>query len=553
MSEWRAPLPIGIQTFRKVREGGFCYVDKTAHAAALAHTAGAYFLSRPRRFGKSLFVDTLKELFEGHEELFRGLYIHDRWDWKQRHPVIVLDFAAGILQSRAELDEILMERLRANQRRLGIACESHSIAGCFAELIERAHTHYGQPVVVLVDEYDKPILDNIEHPACAAEMREGLKNLYSVLKAQDAHLRFVFMTGVTKFSKVSLFSGLNQLNDITLAPSFATLCGYTQQDLESTFGAHLEGVDWDEVRRWYNGYAFLGEPVYNPYDILLFIDKGHSFRNYWFETGSPSFLIKLFQRRRYFLPSLEQIEVSEEILDSFDVERINPITLLFQSGYLTIADVQTRIGRLIFRLTVPNQEVRLALNDQFISGYTGIEEQRFHFQEGLYDSLTRGDLDGLAAAIKRVFAGIPWRNFTGNDLPDSEGYYASVLYAFLASLDAEIIPEDITNQGQVDLTVKMAGYIYVMELKLDRGVEVAVGSGERSAAGSVDEAAILGEDPKVREADTARPLNPALAQIQARGYSEKYRGVPSRGLFEVGLVFGRTARNLIQADWRRVA
>jgi hypothetical protein len=541
MPDAKRPLPISIQTFRKLREGGFCYVDKTAHIATLTQDSGAYFLSRPRRFGKSLLLDTLKELFEGSEELFRGLYIHDRWDWEQHYPVIVLDFAAGVIDSRAALDQRIRRLIENNGERLGIECDWHNndIPGCFGDLIRRAHTHYGQPVVVLVDEYDKPILDNIDHPECAAEIREGLKNLYSVLKAQDAHLRFVFMTGVTKFSKVSLFSGLNQLNDITLAPRFATICGYTQQDLESTFGAHLEGVDWDEVRRWYNGYAFLGEPVYNPHDILLFIDKGYSFRNYWFETGSPSFLIKLFQRRRYFLPSLEQIEVSEEILDSFDVERINPITLLFQSGYLTIADVQTRIGRLIFHLTVPNQEVRLALNDQFISGYTGIEEQRFHFQEGLYDCLTCGDLDGLVVMIKRLFAGIPWRNFTGNDLPESEGYYASVLYAFLASLNAEIIPEDLTNHGQADLTVRIAGYTYVMEFKLERGTAASKVVAEQAKG--------------TTEAESDEVANPALAQIQARGYSEKYRGAPGRGLFEVGLVFGSAARNLIQADWRRVA
>ena len=538
MTDSRRLLPIGVQTFRQIVEQGYAYVDKTTHALTLIEHGKAYFLSRPRRFGKSLFVDTLKELFEGSEELFRGLHIHDHWDWEQRHPVIVLDFAAGVLQSRAELDEILMEHLRANQRRLGLTCESHSLSGCFAELIERAHTHYGQPVVVLVDEYDKPILDNIDHPERAVEIREGLKNLYSVLKAQDAHLRFVFMTGVTKFSKVSLFSGLNQLNDITLAPRFATLCGYTQQDLESTFGAHLEGVDWEEVRRWYNGYAFLGEPVYNPYDILLFIDKGYSFRNYWFETGSPSFLIKLFQRRRYFLPSLEQIEVSEEILDSFDIERINPVTLLFQSGYLTVESAEQTWGELTFRLRIPNQEVRTALNNQFIDAYADISIERLRYKAGLAEALTQGDLPALVAAIKRLFAGIPWRNFTGNDLPDSEGYYASVLYAFLASLNAEIIPEDLTNHGQVDLTVRIAGYTYVMELKLERG----------AAASKV-----VAEDAKeAAEDEPTEVANPALAQIQARGYSEKYRGAPGRGLFEVGLVFGSTARNLIQADWRRV-
>ena len=571
-------LPIGIQTFRQIIAEGYAYVDKTAHALALVETGKAYFLSRPRRFGKSLFVDTLKELFEGNEPLFRGLFIHNRWDWRRRYPVILLDFAAGVVQSRAELDEAIRERLGANQRRLGISCECHSIAGWFAELIEHARDRHGQPVVVLVDEYDKPILDNIDRPDLAAEIREGLKNLYSVLKAQDANLRFVFMTGVTKFSKVSLFSGINQLHDITLSARAATLCGYTQRDLETTFAAHLAGVDWEELRRWYNGYGFLGEAVYNPFDILLFISEGHSYRNYWFETGNPSFLIKLFQRQRYFLPDLEQLEVSEEILDSFDIERINPITLLFQSGYLTVADAYQKFGEFTFRLRVPNYEVRVALNNQFINAYAAISDRRLSYKAELVAALSTGDVPALIAAVRRLFAGIPWRNFTGNDLAEAEGYYASVLYAFLASLDAQLIPEDISNQGQVDLTVRIAGYTYVMEIKLRRDAqatgavgrsETLVAEGARAAGATVAIAPGTGGQGEGERPGTARQgepegespgtppahpggANPALAQIQSRGYSAKYRGQPGKGLFEVGLVFGRAERNLVQADWRAV-
>ncbi|MEA3643594.1 MAG: AAA family ATPase, partial [Lamprobacter sp.] len=357
-------------------------------------------------------------------------------------------------------------------------------------------------------------------------------------------------------SRVSLFSGLNQLRDITLSAPFATICGYTQQDLETTFAEHLAGVDWDELRRWYNGYRFLGEPVYNPYDILLFISDGHSYRNYWFETGSPSFLIKLFQQRRYFLPDLEQLEVGEEILDSFDIERINPVTLLFQAGYLTVASTTQQWGELTFRLRIPNNEVRRALNNQFIDAYAGISDTRLSYKRGLIEALTQGDLPALVATIKRLFASIPWRNFTGNDLPEAEGYYASVLYAFFASLDAEIIPEDLTNHGQVDLTLKLAGYIYVIEIKLQRD---ARGKGDRD----VDSPAPLGNptstaqasiaDTDVAAAVPAAPAtNAAPAQIQARGYSQKYRQAPGQGLFEVGLVFSSAARNLIQADWRRL-
>jgi hypothetical protein len=520
-------LPIGIQTFSEIIEQGYTYVDKTGHALALTQEGKYWFLSRPRRFGKSLFVDTLKELFEGNEPVFRGLAAHEDWDWSCRYPVIKLDFSAGVVQSRAELDQRIYHLLEENERRLGVECPKgkNDIPGCFSDLISFLYAENGQPVVILVDEYDKPILDNIDHPEVAAEVREGMKNLYSAMKGQDAHIRFVFMTGVTKFSKVSLFSGLNHLQDTTLDGRFATICGYTLADLESTFAEHLAGVDWDRLKGWYNGYNFLGEPVYNPFDILLFISKGHSYRNYWFETGSPSFLIKLFQRRRYFVPDLESHEVTEELLDSFDVERINPVTLLYQTGYLTLAERYDRLGETVYRLRIPNQEVRIALHNQIIYGYTDIVEQRLFYKGGLYDALSNGDLAGLIAAIKRLFAAIPWRDFIGNDLADAEGYYASVLYAFFASMNAEIIPEDISNHGQVDLTVKLADYVYVIEIKVERGGEKA--STDRS--------------------------NPALQQIEARGYSQKYRETPGKGLFEVGLVFGAEERNLVQADWRAVA
>lgn len=531
MSTLLKKLPIGLQTFRQLIEEGYVYIDKTEHAWALASSGKYYFLSRPRRFGKSLFLDTLKELFEGSEALFRGLYIHERWDWSKRHPVIRLDFAAGVLQSREALDRGIRELLAQNQRRLGVQCEAESIPGCFAELIIRAHEASGERVVILVDEYDKPILDNIAAPERAAELREGLKNLYSTMKAQDAHIRLVFMTGVTNVSKVSLFSGINQLRDITLSAHFSTICGYTQADLERCFGEHLQGVDWDRLKRWYNGYQFLGEPVYNPFDILLFISEGQQYRNYWFETGTPSFLIDLLSRRRTFLPDLERIEASEEILDSFDIERIDPVTLLFQTGYLTIASTRWRRSRLLYRLRLPNQEVKMALADHLIDGYLGtLPGGRDALQDALYDCLSQGDLDALIGAIERLFAGIPWRNFTHNDLPDAEGYYASVLYAFFASLNAEIIPEDISNHGQVDLTVKLEGFVYVIEIKLRRG-----------------------NNPPAPDSAPAAGSNPALAQIQARGYSAKYRGQPGRGLFELGLVFDSQARNLVQGDWRRVA
>jgi hypothetical protein len=495
------------------------YVDKTESAYNLIRIPGRFFLSRPRRFGKSLFVDTLKEIFEGNQKLFEGLYIHDKWDWNRKYPVIKIDFADGVLKSREELDEKIRELLATNAKRLGVCFDKDSISGIFADLISEAAKKYGRRAVVLVDEYDKPMLDNIDNPAVAAELREGLMNLYSVLKGQDANLQFVFMTGVTKFSKAGLFSGVNQLKDLTISEAYSSICGYTDADLRSSFGAHLAGVDWDAVRRWYNGYNWTGhETVYNPYDILLFISEGLKFRNYWFETGSPSFLVKLFRNNRYFLPNLENLEVTEEILESFEIERINPVTLLFQSGYLTIERTFTYMDRYMFRLKVPNQEVKVALADQFVNAYTELVGEKLGLQRPLYECLLKGDMGGLVGVVKRLFAGIPWRNFTNNDLADFEGYYASVLYAFFSSLDARVIPEDLTNYGQADMTVIFGDHIYVMEIK------------------AVDDEAGAG--------------NPALEQIVARNYAEKYRGEPHKTVHEVGLVFSRAARNLVQADWR---
>jgi len=515
-------LPLGINTLRVLRDGQCIYVDKTAFISRLIQQPGRYFLSRPRRFGKSLLIDTFKELFEGNQCLFEGLFIHDRWDWSRTFPVIKIDFTGGVLDSRRALDEKIREILANNMDRLGVTSNKHSISGIFSDLIQGAAQQHGQRSVVLVDEYDKPILDNLEHPTIALEMREGLKNLYSVLKEQDGNLQFVLLTGVSKFSKVSLFSGLNQLTDITLDPKYSSICGYTEVDLDHQFGEHLAGVDRNKVRRWYNGYAWTGqETVYNPYDILLFLAKEHLFRNYWFETGSPSFLVNLFREQCYFLPTLENLEVTEEILESFDIEHLNPITLLFQTGYLTITRSFFRRDRLKFALAIPNLEVRLALNDWFINAYADKVQEKSNIQDQLYTLLDSGDLGGLCGLIDRLFASIPWRNFTNNNLPHFEGYYASVLYAFFASLDAQIIPEDITNQGQADLTILLGNHIYVMEFKVVPGETV---NG-----------------------------NPALAQLQQRQYSLKYRGKPGTIVHEVGLVFSEAKRGLLQADWSIVS
>jgi len=511
-------LPIGIQTFSTIRTENYVYIDKTKIALDLINNGIYYFLSRPRRFGKSLFLDTLKNIFQGNKDLFKGLSIYDKWDWTLKYPVILIDFASGVLENRKDLDHRICKILNQNKERLKVECPvNKDIPGFLEDLILNSFKKYGKRAVILIDEYDKPILDNIEHPEIADQMRNGLKNLYSVLKSQDAYIQFVFMTGVSKFSKVSLFSGINQIKDITISKKFADICGYTPEDLKHHFSEHLQGVDREKLRIWYNGYKWLGSALYNPYDILLFISEDHTYRNYWFETGNPSFLLKLFKQNSYFLPNLENLKVTEEILDSFDIENINPLTLLFQSGYLTIDNTFTRRQRMIFALKIPNLEVKVALNDQLINGYTDLTNEKIGYQDDLYTSLVQGDLQAMIEIIKRLFASIPYRNFTGNNLLDSEGYYASVLYSFFSSLDAVIIPEDTNNQDQVDMTVKLGNHIYVIEIKVINSVEI--------------------------------DFNPALEQIQKKKYAEKYLNQIGITVHEVGLVFSRKLRNLVKWGW----
>ena len=511
-------LPLGISTLSLLLESNGIYVDKTEYAYNLIKQPGRFFLSRPRRFGKSLFVDTLKEIFEGNQKLFEGLYIVDKWDWSKKYPVIKLDFAGGEVRNREELDVRIMNMLRKNGEQLGVTFDSTDLVGKFGDLISGAALKYGQRAVVLVDEYDKPLLDNVHNSEIAKEIRSGLKNVYSVLKSQDANLQFVFMTGVTKFSKVNLFSGLNQLKDITISKFYSSICGYTDKDLEEYFSEHLSGSDPEKVRKWYNGYNWTGqESVYNPYDILLFLSEDFSFQNYWFETGTPTFLIELFRKHQYFLPNLEDVQVTREVLGAFDVDYIDPIALLFQSGYLTIKDTYIDDQEQIFNLKIPNREVRQALNSQFISGYAGLTSLKLDSRLQMKKELSTGNVTSLIKTIKGLFAGIPWRNFTNNDLANFEGYYASVLYAFFASINAQVIPEDITNHGQADMTIIFRNHIYVMEIKV------------------VD--------------NLPEGNNVALQQIIQRNYAEKYRNREGITVHEVGLVFNKTERNLVQADY----
>ncbi|MDR2092641.1 MAG: AAA family ATPase [Azoarcus sp.] len=361
----RKKLPIGIQTFREIREDNCYYVDKTAFALRMIQEGKAYFLSRPRRFGKSLFLDTLAELFAGNEPLFRGLYCHDKWDWNKKYPVIRISFAEGVMESRAGLDARILDILAENAQRLGVEEDDGEIPGRFIRLIQRAEAKFGQRAVILVDEYDKPILDNLTAPDLARRMRDGLRNLYSVIKGQNAHIKFAMLTGVSKFSKVNIFSGLNNLSDITLDAEYSSICGYTDADVDTLFAPELEGLDREKIRHWYNGHKWEGEAVYNPFDLLLLFQK-RVFRPFWFETGTPTFLVDMLAEQQVFLPKLENLETSAALLSSFDVENISPIALLFQTGYLTIESSQQYGAQIRYRLRFPNQEVRSSFGEAML-------------------------------------------------------------------------------------------------------------------------------------------------------------------------------------------
>ncbi len=355
-------LPIGIQTFREIREEGYYYVDKTAWAQRLQAEGKHYFLSRPRRFGKSLFLDTLKELFEGSEELFRGLAIHEDWDWSVRYPVVRLSFGDESFTKADCLETNLAHQLAREERRWQVAPLSSMPSGRFADLLETLHERTGQRVVVLVDEYDKPILDALETPEVARANRNFLLGVYSVIKDSDAHIKFSFLTGVSNFPRAGLFSGLNNLRDITLDPRYSAICGYTERDLDEVFVAELPGLDRQAIRDWYNGYNWLGEDkVYNPFDVLLLFAE-RKFKPWWFETGSPTFLIDTLIKREVSPLELDDMIAGEGLLSTFDVEDMATEALLFQTGYLTIKEVDEDEGSTDYRLGYPNREVRLSMN-----------------------------------------------------------------------------------------------------------------------------------------------------------------------------------------------
>ena len=513
-------LPIGIQTFREIREDGCYYVDKTDYIRQLTEGGKHYFLSRPRRFGKSLLLDTIKELFEGSEALFRGLAIHDQWDWDRPRPVLRLDFGGGDFGKPDYLPEEAAAQLASIEAQANVSPGDASAPIRLRRVVQALHEGTGRRVAVLVDEYDKPILDALGTPEVARANRSFLRGLYSVIKSCDAHIKFTLLTGVSKFSKVSIFSGLNNLLDITLDPAYSAICGYRERDLDKVFAPELEGLDRDKVRRWYNGYNWLGEAeekVYNPFDILLLFHS-RRFKAHWFETGSPKFLIDTLMRRGVPTLDLEGMIGTEALLSAFDVDEMAVEALLFQTGYLTITNEVERGGRIRYRLGYPNQEVRQSLNERLLMALLPDAARRRADDAPLHELLSANDFAGLEAFFRALFAGVPHQWHVNNRLEDYEGYYASVIYSCFAAQGFDLIAEDSSGAGRADMVVRFNDGIYIFEFKLLKD----------------------------------GPEGGALAQIKERGYADKYRHL-DQPIHLIGVEFSKAERNIAAFEVERAA
>ena len=510
-------LPVGIQTYSEIITNSYYYVDKTKFIEKLNTVGKYYFLSRPRRFGKSLFLDTLKEAFLGNEALFKGLYLENNWDWSLRYPVIKIDFGSTVVKIAEILKVTIMDKLKVISSEEEISFETKSLSENFRELIRKLEVKYKSKVVVLIDEYDKPILDNITESDIAKQMRDVLRDFYSVIKTSDAHIKFVFITGVSKFSKVNLFSGLNNIEDITLNPEYSNICGYSDSEL-SVFQERLGDVNRDELRLWYNGYNFLGDKVYNPFDILLYL-KNKQFKNYWCETGNPTFLIDLIWKNNYNIPRIEKIKLTDLSYSSFDIDSITVENLLFQTGYLTIDTVKQIGGNNVYSLCYPNKEVKQSLTDGILTQLTKSITPKENNKIDLLTCLEEGNITELKEIFHAFFASIPHDWYRNNEIAGYEGYYASIFYCYFASIGMDVRPEDSTNQGQTDLVVIMDTKILVLEFKII----------ENSKLGS------------------------ALTQLKEKKYYEKYLNTTrDLNVYLIGVEFSKKDRNITNFEWEKL-
>ncbi len=463
-------LPIGKQYFASVRKGNTVYVDKTEYIFRLCEPENVnYFLSRPRRFGKSLTLDTMHELFSGNRALFEGLWIADKWDWSQTFPVIRLSFDA--VKHGLGLEDAINDALHGIAKTYEIELSKTDPGSLFKELIEALVEKTGKQVVILIDEYDKPITDHIDPYDLkkAIAQRDILKGFYSTLKPSSNHIRLLFITGISKFSKVSIFSELNHLFDLTLHPDFATMCGYTQAELEHYFEPFLRKMPSDtleKMKQWYDGYSWDGENfVYNPFSVLNFFST-RAYRNFWFASGTPTFLVKLMRKR--FEYKLEETEVNDSILDTFILEAFDDLdvnSLLLQTGYLTIK----RVAEETFILDYPNYEVRRSFGQFLMSEYT---ETRLSNPYGtnILDALKKNNIGRAIEVIHSLIQAVPDQNYIKNE----EKFFHAIFHLIFTMVGSDIRSEMHTPQGRIDSAVMTADRIFLFEFKLNEPAEDAL-------------------------------------------------------------------------------
>ncbi len=464
-------LPIGIQTFSEIILGNYLYIDKTQAILNVISLGKYFFISRPRRFGKSLLVSTLYEIFSGNRELFQGLYIYDKIEWKP-HPVIHIDLSLIPRENETQLREGLLYFVQkaASQHQLTLNTQQYDLA--FQELIVKLGEKYQEKVVVLIDEYDKPLLDRIDNLELAHKNRDVLKNFYGVLKGSDQHLRFVFITGVSKFARVSIFSGLNNLDDITVDARFATIAGLTQDEVENAFPEYLAkfqqhaGYSGEEllelIRFWYNGYSWDGVTrLYNPFSLLNLFAK-MEFRNYWFATGTPTFLIKKFREQQIDISTLEQQRLGLPAFDTYDIEHLEMAALLFQTGYLSIKGFKkARHGAKTYILSYPNFEVQESLLTYLLSDFSGEPAPKVQpLHEEMYMYLEEEKLDAFIQLMQTLISGIPYPLHI-----KEEAYYHSLFYMILKLLGADVDAEVLTDKGRIDGVLEYDDRIYIIECK----------------------------------------------------------------------------------------
>jgi hypothetical protein len=466
-------LTTSIYTFEKVIEGGYLYVDKTEYIWNLIKDPyGIYFLSRPRRFGKSLTLSTLKAIFQNKKNLFKGLALESKpYEWKE-YPIIHLDMGETPASSAGELGEALMSTLNSTAQEYGITLTAGTASSKFAELI-RALKETGK-VVILIDEYDKPILDNITRENVES-IREVLENFYSIIKATEPYQRFVFLTGVSKFSKVSVFSKLNNLTDLTMDARYATMLGYTQKELENCFAeyidqvAEVQGIErgelLDRLRDWYNGYKYHHntESVYNPVSIGKFFETGGEFKNFWFETGTPSFLLKLAKQQQFDFEEKLSTPVGELAFSSYEIDKLKPLALLVQTGYLTIKDIVKEDQIVFYRLGFPNREVEAAFEAYLLDEYADVEKENVEYYAARIAKMLReGNIDDVMEKMQKFFVNIPYDIQIAN-----EKYYQTIFYIIFRLIGLFIEAEARTSTGRIDAVAQTDKYVYIFEFKLD--------------------------------------------------------------------------------------